>query len=107
MTIPADETRIEALFGEWLAQRTSGSNPDLESVCRAHPAHAERLREMKRAYELLLECAQANPGDASDVSSGTFGERLERTFGKDLDPAISLDPPPPEGPARALVRELG
>jgi formylglycine-generating enzyme required for sulfatase activity/serine/threonine protein kinase len=104
MSRPTDDlSALEALFGDWLAQRAGSGEDDLEALCRAHPEHAERLREMKRACELLLACL---PAQAAGGAAESFGERLERAHGPDLDPEISLDPSPASAPAADLVGEL-
>jgi serine/threonine protein kinase/formylglycine-generating enzyme required for sulfatase activity len=77
------DPRVEELFLEFLRRRDVGAEPDLESLCQAHPQHAKQLRQLLAAYDAA---SRLRPR----ADEMPLAERLKRQFGEGVDPGVSL-----------------
>ena len=92
----------ETLFVDWLARREGDDPVDLEAICRNHPEHQARLRELRTEWEEIEGILQrAGLG-------GSLAERLSTRYGSEVDPKISLaeEPTDPEGFSSDVLERL-
>ena len=77
--------RAEDIFVEHLGRLESGQELDLEALCKQYPDVAEELRELDTGWRRMAGMLQRfGPG-------GSFEESLHRTYGKEIDPCVTLE----------------
>ena len=75
----------ESLFASVLAHREAGQEVDLEALCRAHPEHAEELRQLDEQWRRLDDIRHRFQPSASKT------EILQEHADTDIDPRVRLD----------------
>src|SRR5215470_20379053 len=82
--------RALELFREFQERWYSSEDVDLDGFCRQHPDHEEDLRRLELDWRRTLAMLERVPLPDS------LGDRLQRTYGVNPDPAIVLDPKSPD-----------
>ena len=77
---PADQA-LAVLVEQLTARLQAGEAIDLEACCRAHPEHAQRLRELLPALEMLATLDQ-DSGNGPDLGEPLDDFRLLREVGR-------------------------
>ncbi|MFO0982377.1 MAG: bifunctional serine/threonine-protein kinase/formylglycine-generating enzyme family protein [Planctomycetota bacterium] len=91
----------EALFHAMQERWYGGEDVDFEALCRAHPAHEAGLRQLNAQWRRVLHLLDQLP------LPGSLTDRLQQTFGANIDPKIALDAQSPDSvPSSQLLRRL-
>ncbi|MBL8693988.1 MAG: SUMF1/EgtB/PvdO family nonheme iron enzyme [Planctomycetes bacterium] len=100
------QSRIEGLFADWLAVSRGPEAPSFEAFCALHPADAEALRALKVTWDRFESIARQH-----GLGGPRSLDELKRSFGGDVDPAVSIQGPAPKaesgsGPSSELLQRL-
>src|SRR5262245_52056094 len=102
-SIPLGPT--EALYAEYLAAARCGEGVDFADFCRLNPGQAGELHELRRHHEQMLRLTGIAEALLSEAGE-SLSQRLEKRYGSQVDPKVTLEKPESDSASSALLQRL-